>query len=71
MHNGADVDGLLAAFRKTGWAIAFMAMFPYLLNPLFRMPLIGKYLLPRSGDSVGVGKIMKVTDPSLGLQWRD
>lgn len=48
-----------------------MAMFPYLLNPLFRMPLIGKYLLPRSNDSVGVGKIMKVTDPSLELQWRD
>ena len=62
---GEDVDGVLAAFRNTGWVIGLMALFPYLLNPLFQLPVLGQYLLPRSSNSTGVGKVMKVMYRSL------
>ena len=65
VRQGADVDGLLATFRNTGWVIGLMALFPYILNPLFRLPTIGKYLLPSSGDSIGIGKVMKVAGWNL------
>ncbi len=60
LTKGKDVDGLIAAFRNTGWVIGLMALFPYLLNPIFRLPVIGQYLLPRAGNSIGIGKVMKV-----------
>ena len=60
VRQGADVDGLLATFRNTGWVIGLMALFPYIVNPLFRLPMIGKYFLPRSDDNIGIGKVMKV-----------
>ena len=69
IEKGVDVDGLLAAFRNTGWIIGLMALFPYLLGPLFQLPFIGKFFLPRSGNSVGVGKVMRVIEESL-KSWR-
>lgn len=60
VDNGADVDGLLAAFRNTGWIIGLVALFPYFLNPLFQLPFIGRYLLPHNCDDDGVGKVMRV-----------
>ncbi len=60
LAKGEDVDGLITAFRNTGWVIGLMALFPYLLNPIFHLPVIRQYLLPRAGNNIGVGKVMKV-----------
>ncbi|KAL9630010.1 MAG: hypothetical protein Q9164_006624 [Protoblastenia rupestris] len=38
-----------------------MAMFPYLLNPIVKLPIIKRFALPHSGDKRGVGKVMKVS----------
>lgn len=62
IEKGADVNGLLAAFRNSGWFIGLLALFPYLLRPVIQLPIIGAYLLPRSGNNIGVGKVMKVIE---------
>ena len=37
-----------------------MATFPYLLDPIVKLPIIKRFALPHSEDRKGVGKIMKV-----------
>lgn len=61
MDEGRDVDGILDAFRSSAWFLGLMAMFPYLLNPIVKLPIIKRFALPHSSDRSGVGKIMKVS----------
>ena len=61
IDEGRDVDGLLDAFRGSVWFLGLMAMFPYLLHPIIKLPIIKNFALPHSGDKRGVGKIMKVS----------
>ncbi len=61
LDKGRDVRGLLAAFRHTTFVIGLMALFPYLLGPLVKLPVIKNLVLPRSSDKQGVGKAMKVS----------
>lgn len=60
IDEGRDVHGLLNAFRGSVWFLGLMAMFPYLLDPIVKLPIIRRFALPHSGDKRGVGKIMKV-----------
>lgn len=64
VDEGRDVDGLLDAFRGSIWFLGLMAMFPYSLNPIVKLPIVKRFALPHSGDSKGVGKIMKVRVPN-------
>ena len=61
IDEGRDVDGLLDAFRGSVWFLGLMAIFPYLLHPIVKLPIIKNFALPHSGDNRGVGKIMKVS----------
>ena len=60
MEQGRDVKGLLGAFRGSVWFLGLMTMFPYLLSPIVKLPIIKNFALPHSGDKRGIGKIMKV-----------
>ncbi|KAL2042252.1 hypothetical protein N7G274_004740 [Stereocaulon virgatum] len=62
VDQGRDVNGLLAAFRYTALLVGLMALFPYLLGPLVKLPVIKNLVLPRSSDTQGVGKVMKEQD---------
>jgi len=64
VDEGRDVDGLLDGFRGSTWFLGLMAMFPYLLNPIVKLPIVKRFALPHSSDSKGVGKIMKVRVPN-------
>ncbi|KAL9631405.1 MAG: hypothetical protein Q9164_005915 [Protoblastenia rupestris] len=61
IDEGRDVDGLLDAYRGLIWFLGLMAIFPYLLNPIVKLPIIKRFALPHSGDKKGVGKTMKVS----------
>ena len=61
VEEGRDVDGILATFRNTGWIIGVIAAFPYLLGPIIHLPMLKSFLLPHSGDSKGIGKVMTVS----------
>ena len=56
-----DVNGLLRAFRGSVWFLGLLALFPYMINPIVKLPIVKKFALPHSGDKQGVGKIMKVS----------
>lgn len=61
IDEGRDVDGLLSAFRSSVWFLGLMALFPYILSPIVKCPLIKRFTLPTSEGKRGVGRIMKVS----------
>lgn len=62
IDEGRDVNGLLGAFRRSCWFVGLLALFPYLINPIVKLPIVKRFALPHSGDRQGVGKIMKQRD---------
>lgn len=60
IDEGRDVNGLLGAFRGSVWFLGLLALFPYIINPIVKLPIVKRFALPHSGDKQGVGKIMRV-----------
>ncbi|KAL9123290.1 MAG: hypothetical protein Q9187_000162 [Circinaria calcarea] len=42
-----------------------VAALPWLMNPILKSPLVGKFFMPKAGDGTGTGKIMLYRDNML------
>ena len=64
VRNGCDVGGLIQAFHDMAPMGGLVAALPWLMNPILKNPVLGKFLMPKAGDRSGTGKIMMVIKPS-------
>lgn len=61
VREGRDVGGLIQAFHNMAPLAGLVAALPWLMNPIIKSPLLGRYLMPKPGDGTGTGKIMLVS----------
>ena len=64
VRNGCDIGGLIQAFHNMAPLAGLVAALPWLMNPILKNPVLGKFLMPKAGDRSGTGKIMMVIKAS-------
>ena len=60
VRNGCDVGGLIQAFHNMAPLAGLVAALPWILNPILKNAVLGKFIMPKAGDKSGTGKIMLV-----------
>lgn len=61
VREGRDVGGLIQAFHDMAPLAGLIATLPWLMNPIIKNPLFSRFLMPKSGDGTGTGRIMLVS----------
>lgn len=62
VKQGKDVENLISDFHEMTPMAGVLAAVPWLIIPILTNPLFKRYLIPRSGDSTGTGRIMAVSN---------
>ena len=61
VRNGRDVGGLIEAFHEMAPLAGLVAALPWLMNPILKNPVLGRFFMPKAGDGSGTGRIMLVS----------
>lgn len=64
VREGRDVGGLIQAFHEMAPLAGLVAALPWLMNPILKNSLLGRFFMPKAGDGTGTGKIMLVSRES-------
>lgn len=61
VQEGRDVGGLIQAFHDMAPLAGLIGALPWLMNPIIKNPLLGRFFMPKPGDGTGTGRIMLVS----------
>ena len=62
VRSGCDVGGLIQAFHNMAPLAGLVAALPWLLNPILKNAVLGRFIMPKAGDKSGTGRIMLVLE---------